>query len=263
MTSRVVLAVGLASLVLAAPGQAKQEPVAAFKLLSGTGTQTYTFQEKTTDIKSFDDDGNLSTPPIQTRVDICTGSGNVNLRYRTAKPTKMFVTLRKAHGLHTLISDTPDPDSGLDFLTTAGQMTLSKSMNYTATDECRVEPVECPETTFSAPVLVFGTHERLGGISSLYDTNLNLPSGLDRSCQPRPGTGFGPINVLGPQPEEFATVIPRSDLFDEKKKRLSGEDSIDLSYEVAADPEAKRQVSGSGTYTETIAVELKRLKLKK
>lgn len=249
MTSKAVLAVGLASLALAAPSQAKPDDEAAFKLLSVSGTQTHTFSERT----------------LEDGADTCTGTQSQSVRYHSTKPTKMYVFLRDAHGLHTLISDKPNPDSGLDFLSVAGEMTLSRSVSYQAVEGCVSEPVECPESTFPAPVLLFGTHEPSGGIAVAYDTNLDLPSGLDRDCSPSPGAGFGPLSPFAVRPdrEEFTEAIPRSEIFNKKRKRLSGEDSFEFPYETATDPEDSAQVTLTGTYGESMAVELKRLKTKK
>lgn len=240
---RAALAVGLASLALAASAQAKKGPVASFKLISASGTQTQTYAETTTDHG----------------VVTCSGNQSQSIRYRTAKPTKMYVTLREAHGLHTLVSERPEPDSGLDYLSTSWEMTLSRAVDYQgegcfpSEEEAGVDlrPAACPETTFPNPVLVFGTHEPSAGLTAAFDTNVDVPAGLDPDCDPRyfPGP---PRELL-----EFIGAIPRSEIFG-KKKRLSGEDSFETAYE---DASGSRTVAG--TYAESIAVELKRLKRKK
>ena len=263
-TASIAVAVVVAGLTLAAPSEAKKSPVAKFKLLSVSGTQTHTFHEEQFDSFNYDEEG--AQLRGSTQAPTCVGTQSQSIRYHSTKPTKMFVTLRKAHGLHTLISDKLDPDSGLDFLSAPGQMTLSRSVSYEQTRGCGSEPVECPETTFPAPVLVFGTHDPSRGISPLYDTNLDLPSGLDRSCEPMPGAGFGPLSPYAAAPDReipYLGAIPRSQIFDEKRKRLSGEDSFEFSYETASDPGYSYQTTVTGTYGETIAVELKRLKKKK
>jgi hypothetical protein len=258
-----VSAVALGVLVLAAPSEAKKLPEASFKLISASGTQTHTFHEEESHLEyAYGEDGEqLPTPTSRTGT--CVGTQTQNVRYHSTKPTKMYVFLREAHGLHTLISDKPDPDSGLDYLTVPGEMTLSKSVSYEVTKACP-EPTECPETTFSAPVNVFGNHVPSGGISPLYSANFNLPSGLDRSCEPRRGPRYGPLSThaVPPNLEEIPGAIPRSELFG-KKKRLSGEDSLEFSYETTTEPGNSYETTVTGTYGETIAVELKRLKPKK
>jgi hypothetical protein len=263
-----LIAAALGTLTLAAPSEAKKLPEASFKLLSVSGTQAHTFHEETWAVRNFDDDGNPLPGP--TRVDTCTGNQSQSIRYRTTKPTKMYVFLRRAHGLHTLVSDKSDPDSGLDFLRAPGEMTLARSVSYEATQDCESPPVECPEATFPSPVLVFGNHEPSGGITPAYDTNLNLPSGLDRSCEPYPGAHIGPLSPFAMPPdrdlEEILGVIPRSEIFNEKRKRLSGKDSFEFPYETTSDPAdtpGDFQTRVTGTYRETIAVELKRLKPKR
>ena len=238
----------LPALILAAPSQAKKAPVASFKLVSASGAKTQTFHEQTT----------------HAGVASCTGTQSQSIRYRTTRPTKMYVTLREAHGLHTLVSDTPDPDSGLDYLSAPGEMTLSRSVDYqgegctSSDDEVPDDfgPVACPQTTFPNPVLVFGTHDPSAGLSPAYDTNVDLPPGLARECDP----------LFFPAPPrellEFVGAIPRSALFG-KKKRLSGEDSFATSYEETTGTGGGTQTTVSGTYDESTAVELKRLKRKK
>jgi hypothetical protein len=260
----VSIAIAVAASTLAAPSEAKSPDEAAFKLLSASGTQTHTFHEEQFDSFNYDEDGAQLRGSTQAAT--CVGTQSQSVRYHSAKPAKMYVFLRRAHGLHTLISDKPNPDSGLDFLSVPGEMTLSRSVSYEQTRGCGSEPAECPETTFPAPVLVFGTHDPSRGISPLYDTNLDLPSGLDRSCEPMPGAGFGPLSPYAAAPDReipYLGAIPRSQIFDEKRKRLSGEDSFEFSYETASDPGYSYQTTVTGTYGEAIAVELKRLKRKK
>ena len=249
----VVMALG--SLALAAPSSAKEKKEAAFKLLSASGTQTHTFFE----------DGLYDGGSPQRR---CTGSQSINVRYHTTKATKMYVFVREAHGLHTLISGTPEPAGGLDYLTVPGEMTLSRSFDYQATEGCFPPPPACPETTVSSNVIVSGNHEPSGGISSIYDTDFNPPPGFDENCRPQPWVGFGPLSAGADPPEvdeddvTVAGAIPRAQIFG-KKKRLSGEDSMEFSYEVRREPPLRNPTTVVGTYGETIAIELKRLKPKK
>jgi hypothetical protein len=249
----------LGALALAAPSAAKS-PEAAFKLLSASGTHAHTFHERETDIVYYGEDGHALPGP--TRADICAGSQSENVSYRTTKPTKMYVFVRKAHGLHTLVSDKPEPDGGLDYLSTPGQMTLSRSVSYEATRGCGEDPVDCPETTFTVPIDVSGTHDPQGGIEALYRVFPELPPGLDRTCSPFPGPHHGPLSPHAVEPDqpEFPGAIPRSDLFNEKKKRLSGDDTVEFSYETTTEPGYSYETTVAGTYRETIAVELKRLK---
>jgi hypothetical protein len=248
-SANVLALIALGGLAFAAPSEAKASKEAAFKLLSASGTQTHTFQEQESEYY-----GNA-----------CVGTQSQSVRYHSTQPAKMYVFIRRAHGLHTLVSDKPDPDSGLEALRVTGEMTLSKSVSYSETRGCRQEPAECPETTFSAPVIVYGTHNPSGGIMPLYDQGLDLPSGLDRTCQPYAHPRYGPLSrhAVPPDLEEIPGAIPRSEIFDERRKRLSGEDSTEFSYETTTDPEFSYQTTVTGTWGETIAVKLRRLRTKR
>lgn len=264
-TASIVVALG--GLTLAPPSAAEKiRDQARFKVLSMSGTLTHTFQEDGwREVEQYDDEGNPLPP---TRDYECIGSQSERVQYRSTEPFKAYVSLKTIphRGLSTIVSSTADPEN-FDRVSVQGEMTLSKSVSYERTEGCRPPPPpECPVSTFSSPVIAFGTNLSNGGLTTLWDPErLDLPPGLDRSCEPQLGAEHGPLSPGAVPPEE--SVIPgaisRADLFG-KRKRLSGEDSREFAYETRTRPEdSPGHVTVTGTYGETVAVELKRLKSKK
>lgn len=216
---------------------------AKFKLLSLSGNTTLTWTEDSTST------GNRR----------CAGTTISRLSVRSTQQPTLYVFLKEFHGLRTIVA--PDPDfNNLDSVKLAGQARMSRSVDYQETAGCdQRPPAECPEASSNARISGT-TDDPRGGIAWFVEDT--WPPGYPESCTildndvPFGGTRFE-------RPTKFASAIPRKDLFDEKKGRLSG--SVSIEEPLAQAPSAGASIQGTVTanFTDELSVKLKRLDLKK
>jgi hypothetical protein len=232
-------------LLLAPQAEAKFLDQAKFKILLLSGAEALTFYE----------DGEGTFDPETGNYARCTGTTSSRISYRSTRPATAFVFLKRIHGaVRTNFSPDSDPRN-FDTVPMKGEATLSRSVDYQETAGCDAPPSACPVTTVPAAPIVLGTSEPSAGVGS---SVTDLPG--DSDCEGlRPP--FGQASRLSlPDPTIFARVIPRAQLFNEKRKRLEG--SVFVEEQLIGTYDEPNDATASGTYSEEMAVTLKRLKFK-
>ncbi len=231
-------------LSLASAAEAKFLDQAKFKLLSLSGAEAMTWSED-------------STTSTGSR---CVGTGSMRIGFRSTERTTVYVFLKHVHGdLRTIVAPDPDPRN-FDLVYLDGEATISRSVSYQETAGCDPQrpPMDCPETTVPAEPFIQGTAEPSGGVGASGEGTFEVPPGYPEDCA-RLRSGF----LIGlPSPTVFARAFPRSQLFNEKKKRLGGSVAVEEPLATTLGPPYADTGTASGTYTEELAVELKRLRLK-
>jgi hypothetical protein len=244
------LAIGLAFVPQAA---AKLAPEAKFKVQSVSGREALSFQE----------DGQTSTG---TR---CVGTTSSEVTWRSTRPATVYVFVKRVSAFHRKATILSADRVGQSFesVPVAGKATVARSVSYTETAGCEEEPTNCPETTAPAKPFLTGTAEPSGSVNGGLDI-IHLPPGVDRSSGDAGPIAAGIVGPFGnaagfalPSPTVSAFAIPRSRLLDRKRERLK--DSVTVKEPLSGTYDAADQATASGTYTDHLAIKLKRLKLKR
>ena len=213
------------------------QPVAKFKVLAASGSETLSFQEQ-----GVDDRG-----------DACNGTTEWTASWRSTRPTKIYVFLKRVKGKQSaVLSADLDPEK-FDLVGLKGEGTVSLSSNYPQSVGCQSEPESCPAATGPAEPFLTGTSDPGGSVNGGV-SDIRLPPGAGAACStfiPFPRNDEVRFDIRA-----SAFVIPRSELVG-KKKRLSG--SATATEQVG---DSGSQATASGTFTEQLSVTLKRLKLK-
>jgi hypothetical protein len=234
------------ALAFAPQAAAKLEPKAKFKVLSASGREALSFQES----------------GVTSLGDSCVGSSSSQFSWQTTRPKTVYVFVRRVsafHGRATILS-TDRVARSFEFVPLVGKATVSRSVSYTDTAGCEEEPTDCPATTAPAEPFLTGTPEAGGSVNGGLDI-IHLPGSVDSSCA-RLANPFG--NAAGfalPSPRVSAFAIARSRLLDPKRKRVTG--SATVKQPLSGTAHGADQATASGTYTDHLAITLKRLKLKR
>ena len=245
----VSLAAALLIVLLVAPSaEAKFLDQAKLKLLSLSGAEALTFSEDST----------------ESRGRRCVGTTSSRIGFRGTERATVYVFLKRVHGaVRTILAPDPDPKN-FDAVPLAGEATLSRTVSYPETAGCEDPPTECPEATVPAKPFVLGTTDPARGVGTGV-MDIRWPAAYPESCEfllsQVSGEPVGPVGL--PSPTVFAQAIPRKQLFNERRERLEGTAVVEEQLAESVEPPSADTGTVSGTYTEEIAVELKRLKLRK
>ena len=150
-----------------------------------------------------------------------------------------------------------------DAVPLVGQATVSRTVDYSETAGCGEEPTNCPETTAPAEPFLSGTLHGPASVNAGIDV-VHAPRGFDLRCR---GIGiayglsapFGDLHLS--QLTVNAWAVPRRRLFDPSRKRLH--DSVTVEQQLSTLPDEADQATLSGTYTDHLAITLKRLPLRR
>jgi hypothetical protein len=238
-----------AALAFAPQAAAAAKLKAKFKVVSASGRQTLSFHEESTEYTG----------------ERCVGTTTAEASWRTTprKPIYVFV---QGSGKRARINLSDDRvGQGFEAAHLPGKATVSRTVDYQETGGCHDPPTACPKATGRATLYLVGTRERLGNVYAGID-KVRLPEGPDLSCtvgsifpgftEPF-GTYTGP---LFPRIKVYARALARSRILDPHRKRVKDSDTVKQPFS-ASDPASGATLSG--TYTDHLAITLKRLKLKR
>jgi hypothetical protein len=246
---------GIASMAIAlmfAPqAAAKPEPKAKFKIVSASGREALSFQE----------DGTTSTG---TR---CVGATESQVRWRLTRPVIVYVFVFRYGGKPGTSLSTDRVGERYNAVPLVGEATSSRTVSYSETAGCQEEPTNCPETTLPAEPFLTGVFHGPNSVNAGIDV-VHVPRGFDPSCRRGAGIAFGISPPFGdaagdalPGITVNARAIPRRQLLDPKRKRVRG--SATVEQPLSATVDGPEPGSVSGTYTDHLAITLKRLRLRR
>jgi hypothetical protein len=241
-----------AALTFAPQAAAVGKLKAKFKVVSASGSETLSFHE----------DG-LTSPGER-----CVGTTTSKVSWRATRAATLYVFVRRVGGrLRTTLS-ADRVGEAYEAVPLIGRATVSRSVSYQETAGCQEQPTDCPKTTGLAKPFLTGTPNRRGSVNGGIDV-VRLPQGVDPAC----GAG-GPIaagivlpfgnaamRALLPKITVSAFAVPRGRLLDPRRKRIK--DSVTVKEPLSGAVDEADQATVSGTYTDHIAITLKRLKLKR
>ena len=240
------------ALIFAPQAAAGPKPKAKFKIVSASGREALSFQE----------DGTTSTG---TR---CVGSTESEVRWRMTRPLILYVFVYRYGGKPGTSLSTDRIGERYDAVPIVGQATMSRTVNYSETEGCDGQPTNCPETTAPADPFLTGTLHGPTSVNAGID-EVHPPRGFDPSCEGYGGIAFGisppfgnaAMHALLPQISASAFAVPRRRLLDTSRKRIH--DSVTVEQPLSGSEEGADQATVSGTYTDHLAITLKRLPLRR
>jgi hypothetical protein len=238
------------ALMLASQAAARPQPKAKFRIVSASGREALSFQE----------DGTTSTG---TR---CVGSTESEVRWRMTKPLTVYVFVYRYGGRPGTSLSTDRVGERYDAVPIVGQATMSRAVDYSETAGCDEEPTNCPEATAPAEPFLTGTLHGPTSVNAGIDV-VHVPRGFDPSCRGYGGIAFGisppfgnaAMHALLPQISASAWAVPRRRLLDPSRRRLH--DSVTVEQPLSGSEDGADQATVSGTYTDHLAITLKRLPL--
>jgi hypothetical protein len=245
-----VVCIAAASLAFAPEAAAVGRLKAKFKV-SASGSQSLTFHEESTDYTGG-------------RRCVGTTTAEASWRATPRKPIYVFVRGSGKRARITLSDDRVGQD--YESAHVSGKATVSRTVDYQETAGCHDPPSACPKATGRATMYLVGTRERLGNVYAGIE-KLRLPEGPDISCTvgaifPGFTDPFGSDAVpLFPRVKGEARALARSRILDPHRKRVKDSDTYEQPFS-GSDPE-HGAATLSGTYTDHLAIKLKRLKLKR
>lgn len=238
------------ALTFAAQAAARPEPKAKFRIVSASGRESLSFHE----------DSETSSGKR------CVGTTEAQVRWRMTRPLTVYVFVYRYGGKPGTSLSTDRVGRRYNSVPLVGQAIVSRMVNYSEPAACYEEPTNCPETTAPAEPFLTGalSGSRLSVNAGIDD--VHVPRGFDFSCRavgagiafgiPRP---FGEVTI--PQLTVNAEVVRRRQLFDPNRKRLH--DSATVEQQLSTLPDEADQATLSGTYTDHLAITLKRLPLRR
>ena len=239
-----------AVLTLASPAAAVGELKAKFKIVSVSGSETLSFSED-----------NLTSTGKR-----CVGTTTSEVSWRATRPPTVYVFVRKSRGKLELSTDRVG--EAYELVPLRGTATLWRSVSYSETAGCQEQPKNCPRTTMRAKPFLTGTTKPSGSVNGGLD-DVSLPQGVDPGCA-RSGPiaagialpfGNASMHLLRSKPLASAFAVPRRQLLDPRRKTVK--DSVTVKTPFSGAEKAADEATISGTYTDHIAITLKRLKLKR
>ena len=241
-------------LILVPQAAARPEPKAKFKIVSASGREALSFQEDGTT-----DEGRR-----------CAGATESEVRWRMTRPVVVYVFVFRYGGKPGTSLSTDRVGRRYNAISLVGQATTSRSVDYSATDGCEEAPVNCPEITSPAEPFLTGTFNGPPSINAGIDI-VHWPRGGDPSCDVSHPIAAGiavPFGInglaqaLSSKITASAAAVPRRRLLDPRRRRVH--DSVTLDQTLSASYDAGGdQASASGTYTDHLAITLKRLTLRR
>jgi hypothetical protein len=244
---------GIASMAIAltfAPqAAARPEPKAKFKIVSAGGLERLSFKE----------DGTTSNG---TR---CVGATVSQVRWRMTRPIVVYVFVYRYGGKPGTSLSVDRIGERYDAVELVGQATMSRAVDYSETAGCQEEPTGCPEATAPADPFLTGTLHGPTSVNAGIDV-VHVPRGFDPSCRGYGGIAFGisppfgnaAMHVLLPQISASASAVPRRQLLDPSRRRLH--DSVTIRQPLSGSDD---EATVSGTYTDHLAITLRRLPLRR
>ena len=239
------------ALTFAAQAAATPEPKAKFRIVSASGREALSFHEE-------------SKGEVGGR---CVGTTVSQVRWRMTRPLTVYVFLFRYGGkLGTNLSTDRVPER-YGGVTLVGQATVSRTVNYPETAGCYEEPTNCPETTAPAEPFLSGVISDIRLSVNAGINDVHVPRGFDFSCR---GTGtiafgiappFGDVRLPGLTVQ--ARVVPRRQLFDLRRHRLHDSVTVEQPFSASEELFGGDRVTLSGTYTDHLAITLKRLPLRR
>jgi hypothetical protein len=236
------------ALTFAPQAAARAEPKAKFRIVSVSGRETLSFQEETQT-----SDGKR-----------CVGTTESRVSWRSTRPVTVYVFVRRAGTKVRTILSADRVAETYESVPIAGEATVSRSISYQETAGCAEDPIGCPETKGRAKPFLTGTTERRGSVNGGIDV-VDLPPGVDPSCEETSGIaaglaapfgGTGARTALG-RLTVSAFAMPRRRLLDPRRKRIH--DSVTVEQQLGGTYDGSDQASASGTYTDHLAIRLRRL----
>lgn len=229
------------ALAFASGAEAKPKPAAAFKVVSVSGSVSLAFEE-----------ANGGT---------CDGSTSSEVSWRSTKPFKVYAFLKRMGGKPSVELSADRVGEKFEVVPIDGEATVTRSVDYSNTTDCLSKPTACPGETADAKPFLTGTADSGGAVNSGID-QVSLP----RVCGYSDGIAAGIVRPYGyyaarafTGTSKAAFAVPRSKLLDPKLKRV--EDSVTVEEPLSGKySEGDDQGSFTGTYTDHLEIELKRLK---
>jgi hypothetical protein len=240
------------ALALAPQAAASPEPKAKFRIVSASGREALSFQE----------DGTTSTG------DRCVGATESQVRWRMTRPIVVYVFVYRYGGKPGTALSVDRVGERYDAVHLVGEATTSRSVDYSETDGCDGKPTNCPETTAPAEPFLSGTLHGPMSLNAGIDV-VHWPRGLALTC--RVGApiaagitlpwGNAAMHTLLGEISANAWAVPRRRLLDPRRRRVH--DSVTIEQPISGTYDAADQATVSGTYTDHLAITLKRLRLRK
>lgn len=239
-----------AALTFAPQAAAAAKPKAKFKVVSAKGTETLSFREE----------GLTSTG------ERCVGTTTSKVSWRTTRAKTVYAFVRRGGGRTTLSADRVS--QGYEAVPLIGRATVSRSVSYQETAGCQEQPTVCPKATGPAEPFLAGTSKRRGSVVGGI-VAVRLPQGVDPGCGAAGEIAAGIALPFGnaarrallPKFTVSAFAVPVGRLLDPRRKRIK--DSVTVKEPLSAAVDFADKATVSGTYTDHIAITLKRLKLKR
>jgi hypothetical protein len=229
----VSLVVGLA---LAPAAAAKPVPVGKFKVVAASGSESLTFHEE----DHFRGRG-------------CVGTTTSEVSWQSTRPKKFYVFVRFLSAYHrrgTILSADRVATS-YEYVPLPGNATTSTSVDYQETSDCSGDLTGCPKTTVKSKLGLLGTPNPRGGVGEV------MPYGIADCAGPMPTRPWsGSADYALGKPTRFASAIPRKQLVEGHQKVLK--DNVTVRQRLGG---KFRGATVSGTWTNSIKLKLKRLKL--
>jgi hypothetical protein len=239
------------ALTFAPQAAARPEPKAKFKIVSASGRESLSFQE----------DGTTSSG---TR---CVGSTQSQVSWRMTRPIIVYVFVFRYGGRPGTSLSTDRVGRRYNAVSLVGKATTSRSVNYSHTDGCEEQPKNCPETTAPAEPFLTGLFHGTNSVNAGIDV-VHAPRGFDPSCRGGAGIAFGISLPFGEAAGDAlseitanARALPRRRLLDPSRRRVH--DSVTIEQPVSGTVDGAEQGNVSGTYTDHLAITLKRLELRR
>jgi hypothetical protein len=247
---------GIASMAIAltfAPqAGARPEPKAKFKIVSASGREALSFHE----------DGTTSTGRR------CVGTTESRVRWRMTRPIIVYVFVYRYGGRPGTSLSTDRVGERYDAVHLVGEATTSSTVSYSDTAGCQEEPTNCPEITAPAEPFLSGTLHGPASINAGIDV-VHWPRGVDPSCDVAHPIAAGITLPFGDAAADLvlaetrasAFAVPRRRLLDPSRRRVH--DSVTLVQPFSGSVDDADSATVSGTYTDHLAITLKRLKLRR
>ena len=240
------------ALMFATQAAARPEPKAKFKVVSASGREALSFQEE----------GETSTG---TR---CVGATESQVTWRLTRPVIVYVFVFRYGGKPGTSLSADRVGERYESVPLPGEATTSRSVNYSQTDGCDGEPANCPATTAPAEPFLTGTLHGPPSVNAGIDT-VHWPRGVDPSCRVSHPIAAGitlpfgnaAMHELLGQITASAFAVPRRRLLDPRRRRVH--DSVTVEQPLSGSYDAADKATFSGTYTDHLAITLKRLKLRR
>lgn len=240
------------ALTFATQAAARPEPKAKFKVVSASGRESLSFREE-----------GGTTP--RTR---CVGTTESQVRWRMTRPLIVYVFVYRYGGKPGTSLSTDRVGERYDAVPLVGKATTSRSVDYSETQGCDQEPTNCPETTAPAEPFLSGTLHGPKSVNAGIDV-VHAPRGFDPGCRGFGGIAFGISPPFGnaalhtlPALTVNAWAVPRRKLLNPSRKRVHDSVTVEQALSGTSDGPGD-QATVSGTYTDHLAITLKRLPLRR